>query len=79
MQQTLYPVDKELKKIALSEQECAELCYELIEYFLKKSKEENTESYKDKLEILQKRLHKPPCPGSSNLFLKLLYLDMHQS
>jgi DNA polymerase III delta prime subunit len=70
--------DQEIKKTTLSEQECVELCYELIEYFFKKSKEENTANYKKKLEMLQKRLQKPPCPGSSNLFLKLLYLDLSQ-
>lgn len=69
--------DQELKKASFSEQECVELCYTLIEYFLKKSKEEKVDYIQKNLTLLQKRLRKPPCPGSSNLFLKLLYLDLH--
>lgn len=63
--------DQELKKSSLSEQECVELCYDLMEHFLKSKN-------LAQLAILQKRLHKPPCPGSSNIFLKLLYLDFCQ-
>lgn len=70
--------DQELKKAGLSEQECVELCYDLMEYFLKRQTDKSSGYYKTGLEILQKRLHKPPCPGSSNMFLKLLYLDFCQ-
>jgi DNA polymerase-3 subunit delta' len=71
--------DQELKKVEISEQECVELCYDLIEYFLKMARQNsNLEFLKKNLEILQKRLRKPPCPGSSKMFLKLLYLDFCQ-
>lgn len=71
--------DQELKKASLSEQECVELCYDLMEYFVKEQTGSNSKYFKTGLEILQKRLHKPPCPGSSNIFLKLLYLDFCQT
>jgi hypothetical protein len=92
--------DQELKKASFSEQECVELCYDLMEYFVKKQinnkkeflnqvpavAEPMTDTHDDKiskyfrngLAIIQKRLRKPPCPGSSNMFLKLLYLDFCQ-
>ncbi|MFH1253898.1 MAG: hypothetical protein V1646_00510 [bacterium] len=74
--------DQDLKKAGLSEQECVELCYDLMEYFVNKqtsSKDDKNSIYFRKgLEIIQKRLYKPPCPGSSNIFLKLLYLDFCQ-
>lgn len=82
--------DQELKKAGLSEQECVELCYDLMEYFVNKQKSNKKEIlnqvqddkilkyFRNGLEIIQKRLHKPPCPGSSNMFLKLLYLDFCQ-
>ena len=70
--------DQELKKTAPTEQECVDLCYDLIEYFTKKKATDKSEYAEKGLEILQKRLHKTPCPGSSNIFLKLLYLDFHQ-
>lgn len=71
--------DQELKKATLSEQECVELCYDLMEHFVKQQEtSHNSKYFMNGLEILQKRLHKPPCPGSSSIFLKLLYLDFCQ-
>ncbi|KKQ12072.1 MAG: hypothetical protein WCS92_05945 [Candidatus Babeliales bacterium] len=70
--------DQELKKTGLSEQECVELCYDLMEYFVNKQTISDSKYFRNGLDILQKRLHKPPCPGSSNMFLKLLYLDFCQ-
>ena len=70
--------DQELKKASPTEQECVEICYDLMELFLKKINGNNSEYYKKGLEVLRKRLRKPPCPGSSSLFLKLLYLNFCQ-
>jgi DNA polymerase III subunit delta' len=70
--------EQELKTAQISEQECIELCYDLIEHFLNKLKESDSIYFQNALKIIQNRLRKPPCPGSSNIFLKLLYLDFSQ-
>lgn len=69
--------EQELKKNKLSEQESVELCYVLMESFLNgiKKGRRDCEYLKNGIEILLKRLRKPPAPGSADIFWKLLYLD----